>query len=393
MMHGHATPAQNGLHLLYLTYCLSLKALPRPGKPCPVCIQILDFLLPEMENRRGRLVVVMAGYQKHMEEVLAYNEGLPSRFPVVLNFADYSDDQLTLMLERAIEGAYACLCTFSAICGDIPNLSVEVLRTKARPNFLEKLSRAAHNLLLINHVLYSQAPAMLGLKLMPRTPVASLSSALHAEEKPKFKLEDPKHARIAARRLGRQRGSVGFGNARAVRNLLEWAIKRQSARILHERQQGSDPDPLQLVRDDLLGPMFLDAGSSGALRKLEKMRGLQSVKESVSNLLRLIQTNAELEDAERPIKNICLNRVFLGSPGTGGGRNIVFCCNNAIFASSLDCKALPACLLLENAWTWGLSRLSAVHCSKIIAATWFIGKINSHTLQQLCSFPKWLSQS
>lgn len=25
--------------------------------------QILDYLLPEMENRRGKLVVVLAGYQ------------------------------------------------------------------------------------------------------------------------------------------------------------------------------------------------------------------------------------------------------------------------------------------------------------------------------------------
>jgi len=55
---------------------------------------------------------------------------------------------------------------------------------------------------------------------------------------PRFKLEDPKHLRIAARRLGRQRGTVGFGNARAVRNLLEWAIKRQSARVLQQRKQG-----------------------------------------------------------------------------------------------------------------------------------------------------------
>jgi hypothetical protein len=34
--------------------------------------------------------------------------------------------------------------------------------------------------------------------------------------KPRFVLEDERFARIAARRLGRQRGSPGFGNARAV---------------------------------------------------------------------------------------------------------------------------------------------------------------------------------
>jgi len=72
-----------------------------------------------------------------------------------------------------------------------------------------------------------------------------------------------------------------------------------------------------LVRDDLLGPKYLDYSSSAALRKLRSMQGLQSVKNSVDTLLGLISTNAELEEAERPIKNICLNRVFLGNPGTG----------------------------------------------------------------------------
>ena len=41
------------------------------------------------------------------------------------------------------------------------------------------------------------------------------------------------------------------------------------------------------------------------------------MKESVDTLLGLISTNAELEDEERPVKDVCLNRVFLGNPGTG----------------------------------------------------------------------------
>lgn len=45
-------------------------------------------MLPEMENRRGKLVVVFAGYQKDMEGLMAHNEGLPSRFPRVRCFRD-----------------------------------------------------------------------------------------------------------------------------------------------------------------------------------------------------------------------------------------------------------------------------------------------------------------
>ena len=120
-------------------------------------------------------------------------------------------------------------------------------------------------------------------------------------------------------RLGRQRdtGTVGFGNARAVRNFYEQSITRQSARVLSEKRQGSSPDLLLLTRDDLLGPKHLDVSRSKPLQQLQSLRGLQKVKDSVSTLLEVIKTNAELEEVEKPLKPVCLNRVFLGNPGTG----------------------------------------------------------------------------
>lgn len=56
--------------------------------------QVLNALLAEIENRRGELVVAFAGYAKDMETLFEYNEGLPSRFPETLRFADYSDELL-----------------------------------------------------------------------------------------------------------------------------------------------------------------------------------------------------------------------------------------------------------------------------------------------------------
>ena len=67
--------------------------------------QVLNYLLREMENKRGKLVVVMAGYRKPMEEnIMAFNEGLPSRFPLEFSFPDYTDAQLLSIFRGMLEG-------------------------------------------------------------------------------------------------------------------------------------------------------------------------------------------------------------------------------------------------------------------------------------------------
>jgi hypothetical protein len=43
--------------------------------------------------------MVSAGYRKQMEDLLSYNEGLPSRFPSQFTFDDYKDDELLAILK------------------------------------------------------------------------------------------------------------------------------------------------------------------------------------------------------------------------------------------------------------------------------------------------------
>ncbi|KAL2754181.1 hypothetical protein ACRALDRAFT_1049679 [Sodiomyces alcalophilus JCM 7366] len=63
---------------------------------------VLDFLLAEVENLTGKIVFVLAGYTKQMESFFAHNPGLPSRFPIEMKFADYTDGELLQILERQV---------------------------------------------------------------------------------------------------------------------------------------------------------------------------------------------------------------------------------------------------------------------------------------------------
>jgi SpoVK/Ycf46/Vps4 family AAA+-type ATPase len=56
--------------------------------------EAIDTLNQEMENLRGRLSVIAAGYPAQMQEFLASNPGLASRFTVRVEFPDYSDGEL-----------------------------------------------------------------------------------------------------------------------------------------------------------------------------------------------------------------------------------------------------------------------------------------------------------
>lgn len=67
---------------------------------------IMDYLLAEVENLRGKVVFVLAGYYKPMESFFAHNPGLPSRFPVAMSFDDYDDSDLLRILQRQMDKKY-----------------------------------------------------------------------------------------------------------------------------------------------------------------------------------------------------------------------------------------------------------------------------------------------
>ncbi len=56
--------------------------------------EALATLVSEMENHRDDMLVVMAGYTEEMDKLMKGNPGLRSRMPYVLNFPNYTREQL-----------------------------------------------------------------------------------------------------------------------------------------------------------------------------------------------------------------------------------------------------------------------------------------------------------
>jgi SpoVK/Ycf46/Vps4 family AAA+-type ATPase len=65
--------------------------------------EAITELVAQMENHRGELVVIAAGYPREMEGFLDVNPGLRSRFAARIRFADYSNDQLAQIFARTAE--------------------------------------------------------------------------------------------------------------------------------------------------------------------------------------------------------------------------------------------------------------------------------------------------
>lgn len=64
--------------------------------------EAIDTLLKLMEDRRGKFVVIAAGYINEIGLFLASNTGLPSRFNKKIQFRDYDPDELTEIFRRMV---------------------------------------------------------------------------------------------------------------------------------------------------------------------------------------------------------------------------------------------------------------------------------------------------
>ena len=57
-----------------------------------------------MEDHRDDLIVILAGYKKEMESFLDANSGLKSRFANIINFPDYTGEQMLQIAQNIARG-------------------------------------------------------------------------------------------------------------------------------------------------------------------------------------------------------------------------------------------------------------------------------------------------
>jgi stage V sporulation protein K len=64
----------------------------------------IDALVKGMEDYRAQFVAIIAGYEAEMDWFLSTNPGLPSRFPIHINFPDYDTRALLEIARRTAHG-------------------------------------------------------------------------------------------------------------------------------------------------------------------------------------------------------------------------------------------------------------------------------------------------
>lgn len=64
--------------------------------------EAVETLLKLMEDHREKMVVIIAGYPKEIEELLSSNPGIKSRFSKSLHFDDYSKEELTQIFYKMV---------------------------------------------------------------------------------------------------------------------------------------------------------------------------------------------------------------------------------------------------------------------------------------------------
>lgn len=199
--------------------------------------EALEVLIKAMEDYRNDFIVILAGYDEGMKELLKSNPGLSSRINMQVNFDDFSDLELLDIAKQQAESNHY------------------TLTEAGEKAFIVKVNQE---------------------KVLPQ-----------------------------------------FANARAVRNIMEAAMRERAFRLSDQVLTEEDLvilepldfgiDPAQLFGDDI----------KDLMGQLEELIGLENVKEQVKSITNYVRAEKRREEKGYTMTDLALHMVFTGKPGTG----------------------------------------------------------------------------
>ncbi|MCM1219108.1 MAG: AAA family ATPase [Lachnospiraceae bacterium] len=93
--------------------------------------EAIDTLVAEMENHRTDLMVIMAGYPDEMEKLMSGNVGLKSRMPYLIEFPNYTREQLADIFFTMAKKSFSYDNSFSnAVKSYFSTLSEDIINAK-----------------------------------------------------------------------------------------------------------------------------------------------------------------------------------------------------------------------------------------------------------------------
>ena len=201
-------------------------------------IEAINTILKYMEDHRGEIMIIFAGYTKEMEEFLKTNPGLTSRVPNKFVFEDYTPDEIVEIGEKDLV-------------------------------------------------------------------------------KKQYQFEEEEYYAQQVKRV--YRNSLDHSNARWIRNFNEKLLKAFANRVMNTGTEDLETITRADIDEVLAQGRYQASGKKDedALERLQKLVGINGVKEQVNRFISLVELNHRREEQGMENSDFTLHSLFLGNPGTG----------------------------------------------------------------------------